>query len=477
VAVALITFVYVAYTVGWHTRLMQALAAVAFISLDQRNLMLENGGGWVVSIVAVTTAFLPLGDRFSLDSLRVTRPAQSSIVRLAYGLLMLDLGVIYLFNALHKTGASWKDGTAIHLVIWHTRVANSVSGWLRGHEPGWFSPAFTRGTLFTEFAIAALILCPVFQRELRRTAILLILGLHAGIALLMTLGPFAYVMMCLALLLVSTEDWAVIERVVRPRLGGALDRATARLEAYFGPRVAPPELAPEGQLLQKRVVSWLRDGATLVLAAAGICSLLYENRIIPAPLHLEKRPDWVASIDDSLRMTQKWTMFSPDAPRNNVDNGAVVVDGELANHEHVDPLTGLPPDFMPMFHAPLDDGNPWRDYLFRVSTDKYTKFRAHFRDYLLRVHTLPDSKIHEPLIHVDVYWVSYTAPPHPGEPPFNIRKKLLISGAPAAPTTPEPPPAETSQWREWKPEPSATSSSQTEPPTTTGYQPQADQVH
>jgi hypothetical protein len=473
VAAALIGLVYVAYTLGWHTRLMQVLAAVALLSLDERNSMLENGGYWIAHIAAVGTAFLPLGDRFSLDALRVTRPAQTAITRLAYGLLILDLCAIYLFNAAQKTGSAWKDGTAVHLVLWHARVANPLAGWLRMHEPSWFSPVMTTGTLLMEVTIFLLIASPVFQSTARRTAILLIALLHVGISLLMTLGPFCWVMILFSLLLVGPEDWDDVERHVPARLRGALARTAVWLEAVFGPRVSPPELAPEGETL-RRMMGWLRNGTLLVLAVGWLGSLLYENRV-PDPFHFAKRPKWAGMVSDYLNSPQQWHMFAPDAPR---DNGYVIVDGELANHEHVDPLTGLPPDFEPMLHTPVEIGERWRDYLYRLGgQEKYTHFLPYFRDYLLRLHTLPGANIHEPLIHVDVYWVTYTAPPRRGKPPTHVRKKLLISGSPEAPAVPAAAPSPSAAQPETEPASPETpapsqsqSQSQAPPPSTAAPQ-------
>jgi hypothetical protein len=422
VALALIYLIYIAYTLGWHTRAMQVLAAAALISLDQRNLMLENGGSWVANIAVVATAFLPLGDRFSLDALRHARPANTSVVRLAYGFLMADLAVIYLFNGLAKTGAAWKDGTAIHLSLWYTRVESSAGAWLRMHEPEWFSPAFGRGTLYIEYVLPVLILSPILQRELRRTAIILIVGLHASLAIIMTLGPFAYVMMCMSILLVVPEDWDLIERWLRPRLGGAITRATAWLEAAFGPRAPPPVLAPQGEALRK-IVAWLRDGVTFVFVAAGLCSLLRENKVL-GPIHLKKMPEWAAIIVDDLRVTQSWHLFAPEPFR---ENATIVVDGEFANHEHVDPLTGRPPDFNAVAKPPLENVEIWREYLYRIGDEKNKGILSYFRDYLLRLHTLPDARIHSPLTHVDIYRVSFKTPPL-GQLPATIQRRLLISG-------------------------------------------------
>jgi hypothetical protein len=65
VAFILILLVFAAYTFGYHTKLSQILVVLCVLSLDNRNLALQNGGIVVTNVVAVWTAFLPLGARFS----------------------------------------------------------------------------------------------------------------------------------------------------------------------------------------------------------------------------------------------------------------------------------------------------------------------------------------------------------------------------------------------------------------------------
>ena len=73
VAFSLILVVYLLYTIGWRTRLMQVLVLVCFISLLNRNLLLQDGGSFTCSVLALWTAFMPLGARFSADAWRTRR--------------------------------------------------------------------------------------------------------------------------------------------------------------------------------------------------------------------------------------------------------------------------------------------------------------------------------------------------------------------------------------------------------------------
>jgi hypothetical protein len=217
--------VYLLYTLGWNTRWMQVLALVAYESVNNRFILIQHGGNVVVNIMLVWTMFLPLGERFSLDallqSLRKHREgdpqslnarafahgAAKSAVGLAYFGICFNFAAIYFFNALHKVGPSWLEGSTIHWVLWQNRMATTLAAFIRMHEPFWLSPLLTWGTLLMEWAMPVLILIPYMRRQARLAGTVTVWLLHGGIAMLCTLGPFSYSMMVTSLLLLQREHF------------------------------------------------------------------------------------------------------------------------------------------------------------------------------------------------------------------------------------------------------------------------------
>jgi predicted DCC family thiol-disulfide oxidoreductase YuxK len=230
VAFALTLLVFVLFTLGYKTRLFHLLSLICITSLHSRNLFNENGGSVVVNILGLWTLFLPLGSRFSVDavlaSLR-TRSERSSaelndrsspeptvtpFVSVVVLALILQWSVIYFFNAVHKTGAGWRDGLAIHLFLWQDRIVTWVGVWAREHVPFAATKLMTQSTLWVEGALAGILLIPFWQRYTRRIALLLAIGLHGGIALLSRLGPFSYVMTAFFLLLFGESEFRWLAR-------------------------------------------------------------------------------------------------------------------------------------------------------------------------------------------------------------------------------------------------------------------------
>jgi predicted DCC family thiol-disulfide oxidoreductase YuxK len=230
VAFALTLFVFLAFTVGWRTRLFHLLSLLCITSLNARNLLVENGGTVVMNLLCFWTAFLPLGRRLSIDSILVSlretpklgaralsrRPERGDSTHeyrsLAVLGLMAQWSVIYFFNAVHKTGSGWRDGSAIHWFLYQDRIVTWFGIFTREHAPFWLLQGFTYATLVVEALLAVVLFVPFRQVWFRRIALLLAIGLHGGIAATSRLGPFSYAMTVFFVWRLSAEDWTWLAR-------------------------------------------------------------------------------------------------------------------------------------------------------------------------------------------------------------------------------------------------------------------------
>jgi len=160
VGFAVCALVYLLLLIGWRTRLMQFLALVCVLSLHGRVTLLENGGDWMLGELALWTAFLPLGRRFSVDALRASLRARRettageladrkamdgasnvdvNVVSLAVLALALQIANSYIFNAAHKGGPTWRSGTAVHYVLHQDRMCTWFAVFMRPYMTLWLS--------------------------------------------------------------------------------------------------------------------------------------------------------------------------------------------------------------------------------------------------------------------------------------------------------------------------------------------------
>lgn len=459
-----ILIVYLLFLVGWKTKAMQIAAPICFISMINRNLFLQDGGSFVTTILLVWTAFLPLGARLSLDSWRrggsdaaavaatahtSTRhghPAHTSFVCLA---LLIQLAFIYGLNAAHKAGPTWGDGSAVHYILWQNSGNTVLGGWLRHHEPAFLSPLLTWGTLAFEWAAPVLILTPVLQLWSRRILMAAMFAFHSGIAVLISLGTFSYVMIAYSTLFVSAADWDVIERVVPRWVAGVRRRLPPRLDDWLSRLLAalrgagrtapvvpaavavttptPPWLSPTARRRLRRAGIGLREAVFALIFVASMAELSVVNQALPPSLRLQNRPRWMADIVYYLRIYEIWAMFSPDPP---LDNGRLIVDATLADGSHYDPLTGAPPDFDAPLGGPYLFGHDWAEYMAYYPWDRHRAYRFGFRDYVLNL--MRNAPPERQLQRFDVYFVSALSP-KPGETTVTGYKKELLLSHPGPP--------------------------------------------
>jgi hypothetical protein len=210
--------------------------------------------------------FLPMGRRFSVDavlaSLRAKRerePAELQdrsgwralaarpVISLAVLGILLQVSVIYYFNAVHKHGWTWREGKAIHYVLYQERMVTWFGLLVRPYITPILSMIMTYMTLLIEISGPVLILNPKQQRIRTRTiAIFLFPALHLVFAAFLNLGQFSFNMMGYFPLMLVAKDWDFINRVLEPPasrarkiafdptspLASATARLFARLDAF-----------------------------------------------------------------------------------------------------------------------------------------------------------------------------------------------------------------------------------------------------
>ncbi|HEY2405533.1 MAG TPA: DCC1-like thiol-disulfide oxidoreductase family protein [Polyangiaceae bacterium] len=230
VAFAVTLCIFVAFTLGYRTRLFHILSVLCITSLNARNIFVENGGTVVVNILGVWTMFMPLGSRFSIDALRSSlrahdehtarelndrgdeRSRNNSFTSVVVLALILQWSIIYFFNVVHKTGHGWRNGSAIYWFVQQNRIVTAFGVWMRTHMPFWVFKVMTKGALGLEGVLSCILLIPFARAYTRRVALLLALALHGGIASMSRLGPFSYVMTMQFVIHLAGSDFDYVAR-------------------------------------------------------------------------------------------------------------------------------------------------------------------------------------------------------------------------------------------------------------------------
>ncbi|WP_438026838.1 hypothetical protein [Sorangium sp. So ce233] len=226
---------YVCLLIGWKTKLMQVLSLVFVTSMNGRVLLIENGGYVVHNLLLLWTCFLPMGDRFSLDALLASMKRSrertaadlndrttiddplkpDSHVTVLGPVLLIQIAAIYFFNVVHKTGPAWKNGTAIHYVLYVDRMVTPIVADIREYAPKFLILFMTKMVIAFEAAIPVCLLSPVGRAWARRLTMVMMNVLHIGFGMTFVLGPFAWALCVMSTLLFGREDWEIAARTMR----------------------------------------------------------------------------------------------------------------------------------------------------------------------------------------------------------------------------------------------------------------------
>jgi len=356
-AVLGIALVYLAYTAGLFTRVTKWLVVVCLVSLYHRNPLVDDGSDWVMRLMAMWTALLPLGERFSIDALlrRGRGLSGEPTSRLTAALLCANLSLSYLLNAVQKDGVAWTSGDAVRLVLWDPWVAAPLGVLLREHGSPLLFTLLSKGTICLELALAIFVGCAFLRPWISRVAALLIVALHGGFGLFMFLGTFVPVYLSVALLFIPGRDWA--------RLG---------INALRGDQAEPPGAL--GLVLRR-------------LPAVGMaiwCALqmIRNNPVFPPEvkqLVQQATPAAVERFSAFMVITQEWFMFRAPA----IIIGVAVVRARQSDGTEIDPIRETPFDPIEPTHRSRHMGKYWVSYLFRLTmAPGYDRYRAAFARYL-----------------------------------------------------------------------------------------------
>jgi len=431
---------YVMLLLGVRTRVAQVLSLVAVLSLHGRTLFVQNGGDAVLGELALWTCFLPTGRRYSIDAMRAERERaegvegfpdpRAPVVSLAVLAVVAQLATIYFFNALQKTGPTWRAGTVVHYMLHQDCNDTWFAVWLRPHFTPAMSRVFTWAAWGTEGLLPLLLMSPLAQRFTRLAAASLIVMLHAGFAAFLNLGIFVPAMIAFTPNLLLPAHLDALERFVARRRWFSRPVAEHPLvRRDFSWLVAratpPPEHAPV--TVRGLGASDLREGALAVLLLCAVSQALAENGKI---LHFE--PEWQPRFMNAtavyLQAFQGWAMYAPDPPASDLN---LYVDATTGDGRHVDP-----------FNAVASPGNPRTGAEIMPHLRQDTMFFA----YVLRLPWTPNywsalqewilrypertKRAADAIVRFEVFVVEHDSPP-PGEhDPRNTRKTSLFKYPP-----------------------------------------------
>jgi len=330
---------------GWRTRVATLVSFVLILSMHSRNPLTLHHGDTLLRVLLMWGMFLPLGARASVDARRGLAAAVASpVLSIASAALMLQGFFVYLIATISKLQYdSWWDGRALYAVVHKSSYVRPLGEYLAQFPE--VLELFSHATLFVEGAIPVLFFSPWKRDRCRVFAVLLGLGLHAGIFAVVDVGTFQ----------------PVTTLALFPWL-------PASLWNKLGWRLGDADAKPWRPRWGAQAVAGLFLGYTVISNALAID---VAQRNMPEPL---------ATLGYVLRLDQRWRMF---ANTDATQQGWWVVAGKLKNGAPFDLLHGTTKvSFERPEHYYREMPNmAWRTYWANISNEHYAPFRPSMGRY------------------------------------------------------------------------------------------------
>jgi len=318
-----------ALLVGFRTKLMTVLSWFFLISLHNRNSLVTQGGDVLLRLFLFWSIFLPLGARFSYDHFKGKYPKlKNHFFSAASFAFVMQILILYFCAASHKISDNWiKDYTAVYQALNADHFATSLGVWLR--ELRWPLPYLTKTTVYLEFALPFLLICPFFFKYVRLIGVALSVCLHVGFASSLNVGFFWVIDVFGVLGLLPGLFWEHVQAFYFR--DNWLERAIALFYSkicYFLDHLLK-FFSPWAGLLKSIVISFFVLGNLIYVLFIVAPYFPYSEYVFP------EKQRWYGKL---FGLDQRWQMFSP-IPMSN--DGWFVIDGRLKDGTHVDVLTSV----------------------------------------------------------------------------------------------------------------------------------------
>lgn len=209
--------------IGYKTRLATIVCWLVYslpLRADLTNDVAVPMGHFILNLALLWCCFLPLGRHWAVDAPRGgDQPVR--FLSIASGALLFQIAVIYLSAGLVKDLGEWIfEATAMETILSLPRYETTLGVALLEYPA--LLEAMSRTTFLVEVIGALLVLMPGKTLAARRLVVVpVFVVFHVGIAALMGIGLFPYVMIALWLLFLPSAFWDRIGMKVRAIPTGA----------------------------------------------------------------------------------------------------------------------------------------------------------------------------------------------------------------------------------------------------------------
>ncbi|TXK31570.1 hypothetical protein FVR03_19760 [Pontibacter qinzhouensis] len=365
--------------IGYKTRVATIVTWLLLLSLQNRNVLISQGGDDLLRMLLFWGIFLPWGRCYSYDATKAAKPVLEtryfSVATIAY---ILQIFLVYFCTALLKNAPEWRtEGTALYYALSLDQILMPVGKLIYPYPE--LLRFLTFFTFYTELLLPFLLLIPFRNTFFRLVVAGVLLCFHIGISLTLFVGLFYLINIASAVGLLPpvAMDWAekrFLASIRRP-LTGQFQHIFKRVKFPASMQV---QFRLHRPFLQQPVQRQIREGVVAFL----LLYCIWWN-LSGTTLKLPKLPDESRWFGYLFRTDQHWGMFSPAVFK---DDGWYVLEGSTTTGRSIDlNQQGKEVDYLkPASVMALFKNDRWRKYSENYLYIHNGFMRPYYCNYLVR---------------------------------------------------------------------------------------------
>lgn len=353
----LLTSVFaIALIFGYKTKSVTILSWLLLLSLHIRNPLILNGGDSILRRLLFWGIFLPLGGKWSIDSLK-SKNTEKRVTSIASAVILIQVVIIYSVDAIFKLKSNlWFNGQGMINAFVLDRLTIFIGDFLTQF------PSFLRllGIIWFIMLSSSIFLI-IFAGRIRAIFTLLFISFHFGMIFTMNLGLFPLISIAGLFPFLPEKIWEKIEYKL-DFLVKKSKKTGEKLESIL----------PELQFNFPSLIFKLKEKLIPLLLIFLLCLVLFWNLLSLG--YLQVSENYVPSDSNNLR----WDMFS-SVPQKDV---WFVVIGTLESGNKIDALRLSKINWRPKDVTDMYPNHRWMMYMLDLPKKGNSDLLPPFVDYI-----------------------------------------------------------------------------------------------
>lgn len=353
------------YTLGVKARWVAPLLLFCFANIITANPWTVHAVEFLIEASLFWSLFLPIDQHYAILPEKKASFFSNELRTLPAFALLIQIFFVYFTSGITKSGEYWREGLTVLSVMDDRMHAGLLADWFAAH-PGLCS-FLTHSSVYVEVLIGLFIFLPFYSKQLRLLIAIAIPSLHFGLALGMNVGPFHWITLAFAIVILPDFIWDKLSTIL-----GASKPLKKRKKKS------------KSTILKPAWHVWpIRIFIVSILIGVGLQNLKKWERdsYISSTINAIPPLDQLAeiSLPQAPLFTgiwhQPWWTFSPN-PHEQM--GCLVMFGRRADNTSVDLITGQtvtvnrdPNTSVPIFNIPPRNHFKRTDFVFAWYVRRY----------------------------------------------------------------------------------------------------------